>query len=73
MVLDGKTCLLREMPDRGRYGPLVPVGDVKALACAIAATLDRHQPPGLKTALAEHTQAERAKRYLDEQAVTSDR
>lgn len=35
----------REILDGGRFGPLVPVGDVAALADAMIATLDRPLPP----------------------------
>jgi glycosyltransferase involved in cell wall biosynthesis len=56
----------RELLDGGRLGPLVPVGDVGALAGAIADTLDRHPSPDtLKEAVAEYNQAESARRYLE--------
>jgi len=56
----------RELLDGGRFGPLVPVGDVEALARAIADTLDRHLPSEtLKAAVAEYNQAESARRYLE--------
>ncbi|MFO1040116.1 MAG: glycosyltransferase [Geminicoccaceae bacterium] len=37
----------REILEGGRYGPLVPVGDHRAMADAIAATLDDPLPPDL--------------------------
>jgi glycosyltransferase involved in cell wall biosynthesis len=56
----------RELLDGGRFGPLVPVGDVEALAGAIAETLFDHLPPDtLKAAVAEYNQAESARRYLE--------
>lgn len=56
----------RELLDGGRFGPLVPVGEVAGLAKAIAATLDEHLPPAvLQAAVAEYSQAESAGRYLE--------
>jgi len=56
----------RELLDGGRYGPLVPVGDVSALGQAMAKTLDQPLPPRvLKAAVADYTQAASAARYLE--------
>ncbi|MCU0834761.1 MAG: glycosyltransferase, partial [Chromatiaceae bacterium] len=56
----------RELLDGGRFGPLVPVGEVAALAKAIAATLDEHLlPVVLQAAVAEYSQGESARRYLE--------
>ena len=56
----------RELLDNGRFGPLVPVGDVAGLARAIRATLDEHLPAAvLQSAVAEYNQAESARRYLE--------
>jgi glycosyltransferase involved in cell wall biosynthesis len=58
----------------GRYGPLVPVGDVEALASAMAATLDHHLPAdALKAAVAEYNQEESARNYLEALGVAADR
>jgi len=55
-----------ELLDGGRYGPLVPVGDVMALALALAKTLDRRPPPEmLRAAVTEYTQTKSTKRYLE--------
>jgi len=55
-----------ELLDGGKYGPLVPVGDVRALAQAMAETLDHPLPPEmLKAAVADYTQAKSAERYLE--------
>lgn len=55
-----------ELLDGGRYGPLVPVGDVAALGKAVAATLDQPLPPErLEAAVADYTQATSAERYLE--------
>ncbi len=61
----------RELLDGGRFGPLVPVGDVPALAAAIVATLDQHLPPEtLKAAVSEYNQETSARRYLDALGMT---
>jgi glycosyltransferase involved in cell wall biosynthesis len=55
----------REITRNGKYGPLVPVGDVDALARAILATLE-NPPDGewLKTAVQEYTMEKSAASYL---------
>ncbi len=54
-----------EILERGRYGPLVPVGDAQALAAAMSATLDAPLPPEvLRTAVADYEQGQSARRYL---------
>jgi len=45
----------REILAGGRYGTLVPVGDVEALACALAASLNRPKP-ALSKDLKQHLQ-----------------
>jgi glycosyltransferase involved in cell wall biosynthesis len=55
-----------EITQQGRYGRLVPVGDVEAMARAIIGTLA--QPPEaewLKAAVQEYTMEKSAARYLD--------
>ena len=55
-----------ELLGSGRYGPLVPVGDIQAMGRAMAGTLDHPLPPEvLKAAVADYTQAESAARYLE--------
>jgi glycosyltransferase involved in cell wall biosynthesis len=56
----------REILAGGRYGPLVPVGDVEALCDAMARTLDK-PPPGavLKTAVSDYSYDVSAGRYLE--------
>lgn len=50
----------------GRYGPLVPVGDVDRLAEAMLATLNNPTPaPLLREAVAEYTAERSAERYLE--------
>jgi glycosyltransferase involved in cell wall biosynthesis len=61
----------REILQDGRYGPLVPVGDVDAMAGAMAATLDT--PPSrqtLKAAVAPYTIYLSTKRYLQAFGIT---
>lgn len=55
-----------EILDGGRYGPLVPVGDDRALAQAMLAMLAKPTPaPVLRAAVADYTQSRSAKRYLE--------
>lgn len=55
-----------EILDGGRFGPLVPVGDVPALAAAMAATLDAPLPATtLRSAVVEYEQERSARRYLE--------
>jgi glycosyltransferase involved in cell wall biosynthesis len=55
----------REILQGGRYGPLVPVGDERALAAAIAAVLDGPPDPHtLREAVADYTIEAAARRYL---------
>jgi len=54
-----------ELLDGGQYGPLVPVGDVEALAAAMAQALDHPLPPQtLRQAVSEYTAAISAQKYL---------
>lgn len=54
-----------ELLAAGRYGPLVPVGDVEALASAIRITLRAPKPPPvLREAVAEYRADLSARRYL---------
>jgi len=54
-----------ELLDEGRLGPLVRVGDVKALASAMLNTLEQPQPPQtLRQAVTEYNQRESARHYL---------
>lgn len=56
----------RELLHGGRFGPLVPVGDVEALALAMAQTLNRHPPPEvLKAAVMDYSQAKSTQHYLE--------
>ncbi|UHD15283.1 glycosyltransferase [Thiocapsa bogorovii] len=60
-----------ELLDGGRHGPLVPVGDVDALADAIQRTLAHPLPrEELRSAVSEYTQARSAERYLEVLGVT---
>jgi glycosyltransferase involved in cell wall biosynthesis len=56
----------REVLDGGRLGMLVPVGDARAMACAIAEALTRREPlPGAREAALRYTQASACASYLD--------
>jgi glycosyltransferase involved in cell wall biosynthesis len=56
----------REILAGGKYGPLVPVGDVAALAEAMEQTLSRPLPPEtLRAAVADYTVEASARRYLE--------
>lgn len=60
-----------EVLDGGRFGPLVPVGAVDALAAAMAATLDRPLPAAvLRSAVSEYEQGRSARRYLEVMGLT---
>lgn len=55
----------REILDNGRFGPLVPIGDVEALAKSIHNMLDKPTPPDVLKARARHFSLEgAADRYL---------
>ncbi|NCA68772.1 MAG: glycosyltransferase [Sphingobacteriia bacterium] len=55
-----------ELLDDGRFGPLVPVGDIAALTEAMRRTLDNPLPPEvLRTAVSEYRQDRSALRYLE--------
>lgn len=55
----------REVLQNGRYGPLVPMGDPKALAVAMAATLETPLPDKvLREAVADYTMEKSARGYL---------
>jgi glycosyltransferase involved in cell wall biosynthesis len=61
----------REILQGGRYGPLVPVGDVAALTRAMAETLDQPLPAEtLKQATSEYTMEKSARRYLAAFGIT---
>lgn len=54
-----------EILDGGRYGPLVPVGDIAGLAEAMRATLEHPLPSAvLRGAVVEYEQSRSAERYL---------
>lgn len=54
-----------EILENGKYGPLVPVGDDKALAAAIGATLDHPLPaPTLQSRAADFSVVKSADAYL---------
>ncbi len=56
----------REILEDGRFGPLVPVGDVAALARAMAETLRHPLPPAtLRAAVAEYNVQTSAAAYLE--------
>jgi len=55
-----------EVLDNGRFGPLVPVGDERAMAAAIAATLERPKAAAMLQARAQMFSVDRAvDRYID--------
>lgn len=55
-----------EILQGGRYGPLVPVGDVAALSAAMVETLAHPLPSGvLRGAVSEYEQIHSARRYLE--------
>jgi glycosyltransferase involved in cell wall biosynthesis len=55
----------REITQDGRYGRLVPMQDVEALAQAILAALDeRHDPAMLRAAVADYTVAVSSEAHL---------
>lgn len=53
----------REILDGGRLGALVPVGDVSAMARAIAEALEQPVPPAARQAALLHTQASACAKY----------
>jgi glycosyltransferase involved in cell wall biosynthesis len=56
----------REILDHGRFGPLVPVGDDRAMAAAIAATLERPMAASMLQARAQMFSVDRAvEGYID--------
>ncbi|MGQ9831099.1 MAG: glycosyltransferase [Thermochromatium sp.] len=56
----------------GRHGPLVPVGDVEALASAMLETLDRPRPASaLRAAVAEYDWIHSARAYLESLGVVT--
>lgn len=56
----------REILDGGRFGRLVPVGDEKALADALAVELERpHDPDSVRARAEEISGPETARRYLE--------
>lgn len=63
-----------EILDRGRYGPLVPVGDPAAMAEAMLATLEAPLAADtLRAAVAEYEQMQSARRYLEVAGLTETR
>ena len=63
----------REILADGRYGPLVPVGDWRALADAMQGILDKPtDSDSLREAVREYTAEASASRYLDILGVTQD-
>jgi glycosyltransferase involved in cell wall biosynthesis len=55
-----------ELLDGGRYGPLVPVGDVDRLVAGMREALDHPLPPAtLRRAVSEYTVETRARRYIE--------
>lgn len=62
----------REVLEDGRYGPLVPVGDERALADAIEHTLADPLPPDeLRAAVVEYTQERSTRHYLEVMGVAA--
>lgn len=55
----------REILENGRWGRLVPVGDVEALADAMVATLDEKTHPDVKVRAADFGVERAAKAYVD--------
>lgn len=53
----------REILDDGRLGGLVPIGDVPAMASAIAGALDRPAPPEAREAALRYTQSRACASY----------
>jgi glycosyltransferase involved in cell wall biosynthesis len=53
----------REVLEDGRWGALVPVGDARALAAAIAQTLDAPRPPKARERAAAFTERQAIERY----------
>jgi glycosyltransferase involved in cell wall biosynthesis len=62
----------RELLQGGRHGPLVPVGDVDALARAMQQALDHPLPPEtLRAAVQEYRAEASARRYLEALGLSS--
>ena len=60
-----------EILDGGRFGPLVPVGDVTALARAMIETLEHPLPKAvLRSAVSEYEQGCSARHYLEAMGLT---
>ena len=63
----------RECLENGRYGALVPVGDIEALAGAISRALHAPRRPDAAAAILEkHDAVRAAKRYLDVAGLSAD-
>lgn len=60
----------REVLEGGRWGRLVPVGDVTAMAAAMAAALDDPSPPAVMLRAADFSVASAVERYARELGVT---
>ena len=55
----------KEITQNGKYGPLVPVGDVEAIAAAMIEMLDHPPEPAfLKAATADYTMEKSTRHYL---------